>query len=402
MTSLLKTGDHLETTVDTIAFGGDGVGRVEGLVVFVPYTAEGDRVRIRVTSVKKHFLRGQVESVLTPSPYRTIPQCRYYTLCGGCHYQHITYDFQLQIKKRQIAETLLKIGKITGIAVEDCIPSPCAYGYRGKAEFHAEISGTSGPVIGFMPARGSRTVDIDRCDIMDESINRAYSALRSRCRKETGTLTEDDLLFWSDSTAADAAGALPDPPGFPLIARPIKDRTFWVSRRGFFQANVHLVQRLVDAVLAECALTGTETVVDGFCGAGLFALFAAARCKKVIGVEIDQEAVRCAAFNARAFGCTNAEFHAGQTSDLLEQLKRQQTAVDLVILDPPRAGCDPEVLSGVIDLAPKRIVYVSCDPATQARDLRRFMDNGYRLDKVQPIDMFPQTKHIEVIATLRR
>ncbi len=419
MTSSLKVGDCLEATIETIAFGGDGVGRVAGLVVFVPYTAAGDRVKVRITTAKKNYLRGRIENVLHSSQSRTQPKCRYYMLCGGCHYQHITYEHQLQLKKNQIAETYRKIGRMDLFEVEDCIPSPKEYHYRGKAEFHIEcFSGriarglqrrkrahqgeTPSFALGFMPARGNRTIDIDRCEIVDESINRAYAAYRARLRKEHRPASDGDLLLWSEGNPAPLSPVLPEEDSLSLITRQVKGCTHWVPRDGFFQANLSLIDGLVESVLTACDLKGTETVVDGFCGSGLFALFAARQCRHVIGVEMNPDAVHCARLNAQLFGCSNATFYATTTEDLLAKLMADRTTADVVILDPPRVGCTPEVVAGVIALAPGRIVYVSCDPATQARDLCRFIDQGYRVERIQPIDMFPQTKHIEVIATLRK
>jgi tRNA/tmRNA/rRNA uracil-C5-methylase (TrmA/RlmC/RlmD family) len=396
--NLLKKGDLLETTIEAIAFGGDGVGRVDGLVVFVPYTAEGDRVRIRITSVKKNYLRGEIVDIIASSSFRIAPKCRYFMNCGGCQYQHITYNRQLQMKKNQVADAYQRIGFLKSIPIEDCIASPTAYNYRGKAQFHGTYE-NGRPVLGFMKPGSNQTMDIERCEILDESINRSYADFREHCRKDFSRLIGKDLVFWSGydySEPTDLDEAL------SLIFRQVKNRTFQVPYYGFFQANMILIHKLVDAVIACSDLKGDDTVLDCFCGSGLFSLFAAGHCRWVYGVEIDSNAVACATRNAEAFGYANTTFFTAGAEEIIQKLREEDTKPDLVILDPPRTGCDPEVISAIIELAPDRITYISCDPVTQARDISRIVENGYRLNQVQPIDMFPQTKHIEVIASLSR
>ena len=407
-----KIGDCLETTIERIAFGGDGVGRVEGVVVFVPFTAEGDRVRVQLNAVKKNYLRGKAQKILEPSPFRVDSQCRYYAQCGGCQYQHIDYRHQLQIKKSQIIDAFQRIGRMKTVPIKDCIPSPQCYGYRGKAEFHAGIGQGGRLVLGFMPAKGNDTIDIDRCEILDESINQSFAACRDHFFTGREQIADQDLVFWSDCRPPEAYGGekpdtdpylLPDnPPEIPIVTRLVKGRTFVVPHRSFFQANMMLIDRMVDEVIAACELTGSETVLDCFSGSGLFSLFIAGHCRTVFGVEIDPDAVFCASANAKAFGHANVFFYEGFTQDILRKFKKEQNTPDLIILDPPRTGCDPGVVAGIMALAPDRIVYISCDPATQARDILQFTENGYQLQKLQPIDMFPQTKHIEVIAVLRK
>lgn len=387
-----KTGDRVETVIETVAFGAEGVGRTEGLVIFVPYTAPGDRVLVRITAAKKNYLRGELLTVIAPSEFRVGPKCRRYGRCGGCHYQHIAYAHQLQMKKRQVADAFERIGGMQRIGIEDCLPSDAQYGYRGKAEFHGGYERNQ-KVLGFMAPRSNRLVDVDRCEIMEESINQAYGQYRERfLNGPAEQALEADPVFWSGCRYRES----------PDIARRVKGREFQVPYDGFFQANLALIDQMVETVLAHCDLTGTETVLDCFSGCGLFSLFAAERCRRVYGLEIDAEAVRCANRNSEAFGCSNAGFLAGRAEDLSIIAAREEIRPDLIILDPPRTGCGPEVIRAVIELAPERLVYVSCDPATQARDIGRLTEYGYLPCRVQPVDMFPQTKHIEVVASLRK
>lgn len=335
---------------------------------------------------------GELLEVVAPSASRVAPRCRSYGRCGGCSYQHIAYAHQLQIKKRQVEDAFERIGAMRETGIQDCLPSDEQYGYRGKAEFHGGFE-RNRKVLGFMAARSNRPVDVDRCEIVEESINREYGRYRE-CflNGPPEQAPEADPVFWSGCRYRES----------PVIARRVKGREFQVPYDGFFQANLALVDRLVETVMAHCALTGTETVLDCFSGCGLFSLFTAERCRRVYGLEIDSEAVRCAKRNAAAFGCSNAGFLEGRAEDLAMIAAREGIRPDLIILDPPRTGCAPEVVRAVGELGPERLVYVSCDPATQARDIGRLMKYGYLPGTVQPLDMFPQTKHIEVVASLRK
>ncbi len=405
MNHLFHTGDRVETAIERIAFGGEGVGRIEDLVIFVPYTAEGDFVRARITSVKKNYLKGKIDEILSPSPFRVAPRCGYYPQCGGCNYQHISYERQLQIKRTQVSDAFERIGRMRGAPVSEVLASESPYGYRGKAEFHADCGTSGGLQIGFMNPGGNRPIDIERCEIVDESINRSYARIRRDLvaewtRNGRRRFEKRDLTVWSD------AEDLPDPekgataPGF--ISRRVRGRLLDIPRNGFFQANGTLIDRLVDAVIAGGEPRESDTVLDAYCGSGLFSLFIAGRCRSVLGIEIDPDAVGCACRNTNRFGIVNAGFREGRTEEMIIKLKNECFRPDLVILDPPRTGCEQGVMEGISALNPERIVYVSCDPATLARDIAVLVRKGFHLERVQPIDMFPQTKHIEIVAALRK
>ncbi len=397
-----KTGDQVETTVEKIAFGGEGVGRIGGWVLFVPFAAEGDKLRVRITSVKKNYGRGVISEILSPSPFRVHPRCSHFARCGGCHYQHISYDRQLLIKRTQVLDAFERIGRLASAPVHQCIACEPRYHYRGKAEFHAGFE-RGRPVLGFMTPAGSRPIDIDRCEILDDSINRAYSEFRARVQEEKLRPSREELVFWSDQDSGSPKECPKKESGAPkMVSRQAKGRTFLVPYSGFFQANLRLIDSLVDTVM-NCGQPGEkETVVDCFSGSGLFSLFAADRCCRVYGVEIDPDAVGCAALNARAAGSSNAIFEAGPVETVLSKFKKEGVKPDLIIVDPPRTGCGQAVIAAIIDLSPERLVYVSCDPGTQARDIARLVQSGFCLDRVQPIDMFPQTKHIEIVASLSK
>jgi tRNA/tmRNA/rRNA uracil-C5-methylase (TrmA/RlmC/RlmD family) len=388
----LRAGEVIEVVVDTIAFGGDGVGRVGPLVVFIPFTAPGDVVEARIVQVRKNYLRGEAVRVISASPDRVDPVCPYFSLCGGCQYQHLSYETQLRIKERQVTETFERIGKIVAPPVEGIIPSPFPFGYRGKAEFHGVPVPGGGGHLGFMDTEGGTVVDIDRCAIVDESINIELAQLRRRLVSERIPSGRRRYLLWS---------GVPYPPR-RYITRQVGGKELAVPGGGFFQGNLFLTEMLVRRVLEMCALKGSDRVLDAYCGSGLFSLFVAPHVRKVIGVEVSGPAVRCAVRNAERYGIANARFHRGDMEIVLNGLAGENARFDTVLMDPPRTGCAAGALAAIDRLRPGRVVYVSCNPATQARDIRRLIDRGFSLEALQPIDMFPQTQHIEVIASLVR
>jgi 23S rRNA (uracil-5-)-methyltransferase RumA len=241
---------------------------------------------------------------------------------------------------------------------------------------------------GFFDTTGARVLDIERCEIAAESINESYAA-RRKALLEGGRPRTDRFVIWSESRSEEDA-----------VSREVKGRSFQAPAGGFFQGNIFLTGALVDAVLEAAACKGSDSVLDLYCGSGLFSVFLADTGARVTGIEVDAAAVECARANVRVAGLKHAEFREGQVEECLQSLEPQRFSV--IVLDPPRAGCDKEVLSAVAGMKPQRIVYVSCDPATQARDLRILADKGFSLKYVQPLDMFPQTKHIEAVALLEQ
>jgi tRNA/tmRNA/rRNA uracil-C5-methylase (TrmA/RlmC/RlmD family) len=385
---LMQIKDRFALKIESVAFGGHGVGRADGFVVFVPFTAPDDIVEIEIVLRKKKFARGRLLRIIQPSPSRIQPRCRYYGHCGGCSYQHIRYEHQLKMKRKQVEEAFLKIGGIMQPQVGEVIASPQPYAYRGKATLHA--AKTAGSChLGFMDVSGGEIVDIERCEIMDESINDQICSTRAAGKISGG---HDDFVFWSGHQY----------PSDEAVARVIKGREFLVPREGFFQANLHLTDRMVDEVISLSGPKKRGTIIDACCGSGLFSLFLAPDAKRVMGVEINEKSIQYARVNAGKQGIQNAEFICGDIEVVLQSWMQKKEAVDLIVLDPPRAGLSPETLAAISGLDAQDIIYISCNPATQARDVKFLNGYGYRLQKLQPLDMFPQTEHVETIGLLQR
>ena len=383
----MQIKDRFTLEIESVAFGGHGVGRVDGFVIFVPFTAPEDVVEVEIVERKKKFARGRLLKIIEPSPQRTEPLCLYYGRCGGCSYQHIDYEYQMKIKQRQVQEAFSRIGGMIQPQVSEVIPSPRIYGYRGKAQLHA-VKKTGGFQLGFMDVSGGRIVDIEHCDIMDETINEQIQQIRI---KGDVSFDNDDLVFWSG----------PKDNSDEAIVRVVKDREFLIPRTGFFQANLYLTDRMVAEV---CSLVGEKkrgTIIDACCGSGLFSIFLAPYAQRMVGVEINEKSVKFARINAERHAIQNAEFICGDIEGVLNDQIRKKDAVDLIILDPPRTGLSPETLTAISSLESQDIIYVSCNPATQARDIKILNEHGYELQILQPLDMFAQTEHIEIIGLLR-
>ncbi len=394
----IKIGDIIETKIHTVAFGGDGIGLINNMVVFVPFTVDGDLVDVEITGVKKKYLRGQINQILIPSPQRVEPKCLYFTKCGGCQYQHVPYEYQLEIKKRQVAESFERIGKLEIPCAKEIIPSPESFRYRGKGEYRISIGKDQRPEIGFMDVGGNKLVAVERCELMEETINTALQNIRDGLITGRTAIHSERQIIWSEISGEETVTVTPE-----HVTRKVKGKSLIVPYKGFFQANIFLVGTLVDSVMKMAVLAGSETVLECYCGSGLFSLFLAGHVRQVYGIEIEEESAKCARLNHKNHGISNAEIFRGDVKDVVkDEIIAKRIDVDLVILDPPRIGCDKDVLSCIVEMNPEKIIYISCNPATQARDIRYLTDQGFSLRVLQPIDMFPQTKHIEVISVLEK
>lgn len=455
-----KRGDVLSLTIDDLAFGGEGVGRAEGYVVFVPGGVPGDRLRVRLEQARSRFGRAVIEAVEQPSPHRVEAPCPYFGRCGGCRLQHVDYAAQLAFKSKQVADALERIGGLTAVELRPILGAAEIYGYRNKMEFTvappraSRGTETSGDlIVGLHEAdRYDSVLDVERCLLQSDRMNalldearrffteRALTAyeqetgegllrfLMLREGKQTGEMmanvvTAAPAVSELAPLAQRLAARVPQTGSVVMNVNPKKASvavgveehllggrdhiresigglTFQVSANSFFQTNTAQAERMFALVLDAAGLRGVETVIDLYSGTGAISLLLARRCRWVYGVELTQAAVDDAARNAEANGIANCTFLSGEVRFVLPSLIAKGVTAEVVVADPPRAGFHPKALHALLTLRPTRIVYVSCNPSTLARDLGELVRGGYRLDWVQPVDMFPHTPHIEAIARL--
>lgn len=375
-TARLAIGQQLELDVTDIAFGGEGVARVDDFVLFVPFVAPGDRIRAKVTELKKQFGRASLLEILTPSQSRVEPACPHFGKCGGCQYQHLDYALQLQIKQRQVREHFVRIGGFVEPPVAATVPCPQPYHYRNRIMVRSQWNGAAQRlVVGFLRHDGRLVEEIDECAIAEPELNRQLKEVHKN----------------------------PPHKGGIKVTLRVMPEDWVLPRDSFFQNNYFLLPKLVETVRQRLRLSGSKFLIDAYCGVGFFAIELADLVEKFAGVEIDQMAIRAARENALKRNIGNGDFVIAPTEDWLpDLLKRFQRDQTTVILDPPRVGCVPEAIDQLRAERPAQIIYVSCHPATLARDLKRLCaDNLYRLEQVVPHDMFPQTQHVECVADLR-
>jgi tRNA/tmRNA/rRNA uracil-C5-methylase (TrmA/RlmC/RlmD family) len=372
----LIPGARLTLTIRDIAFGGEGIGRIDDFVVFVPFVIEGEEVEVEITEVKKRFARARLLRVLAASPQRVEPPCRYFGECGGCQYQHIDYAAQLQIKHRQIAALFERVGGFSQAVIAPVIPCPQPYGYRNRIMIRSQWDKfKQGLNIGFIRAENRLVVDIEECKIAEPALNAQIQHVRAN----------------------------PPPKGGLKVVLRIAPEGWVVPKDSFFQNNFFLLPKLVETVRERVQNGGGRFLVDAYCGVGFFSVELADLVESFAGIELDQLAVKAARSNAAGRGVRNGEFLIGRTEELLpDVLNRFERASTAVLIDPPRTGCPPESLELLRQVRPAQIVYVSCHPATLARDLNILCANSvFELMKVVPLDMFPQTQHVECVADLR-
>lgn len=398
-----------------IAHGGAAVGRHEGKVIFVPYALPGETVRAEIVEDRSRYARARLVEVLEPSPERVEPPCPYFGPdgCGGCHLQHSTYEAQLRLKAQVVAEQLARIGGFADPPVLPTLPDPGGWAYRNQARFHPAPTGG----LGFCLEDRREVVPIEECLILHPFLSELYEALDlelpglTALTLRAGVATGDRMLILE--TAGDeapeleidlplscvllTADGLPVPLiGDPYIAERVAGYTYRISAPSFFQANTAQAERLVSLVLEDLAPESHEVVLDGYCGVGLFTLPLAERAGMVVAVEANPVAVDDLLVNAADL--ENVEVVEGPVEAVLAD---REGRLDAAVVDPPRTGLSPEALEGLIAARPARLVYVSCDPATLARDARRLAAAGYSLERVRPVDLFPQTYHIETVSLWR-
>ena len=406
----------IDLQLSAMAHGGSALGRHSGRVVFVPYTIPGERVRVEIVQAHTRWARARLLEVLEPSPHRVQPPCPNFGpgKCGGCHLQHIAYEMQAELKQQVVTDQLARLGGLRDIDVQDCIGAAEPWGYRN----HAQFSLTPEGVLGFLTAGGSEeplgVVPIRECMVLDPLLDDLWTALDMewpqlyrlslRCGSATGDLLavfeldhyedfEIEVDFPVSCTLLLADGEVVVLMGNPHLVEYVAGRDFRVSAGSFFQVNTSGAEALVALVQEYLEPTDGKTLLDAYCGVGLFGLSLAGQVDRIVGVEADPSALADFRYNAQ--GLENVAVIEGKAQKALASL---EGPVDLMVLDPPRSGAGKRTVGEVVRLQPQRVVYVSCDPATLARDARQLVDSGYQLRVVQPLDLFPQTFHIESVS----
>ncbi len=468
-----KVGDRIELEIEDIAAGGEGVGKIDGFVYFVPAAAPGDRVEIELVALKKKYGRGRIVRVITPSRRRVKPPCQYYDACGGCQFQHLDYDSQLHFKTKMVRDAIEHLGSLEGVEVRPCKGMKNPWSYRNKAQMMvagrpylpqqrppgepAPESSQGGsklrPYFGFYAQRTHRVVPIDECLIQSDENNALLQAARTMVERlqwepfheasgkgllryaiARTTQRGESMLILVASKAelphikeglSDLRRRLPNLKGVMVNVNPhatnvilgpttrvlwgqdhlveeIEGLKFRISPASFFQVNPWGLKTIYKCLDEAISVHQKDAVLDLYCGVGSMALHLARRARRVVGIDSCAPAIEDAIINSDLNELKNTSFYAGATEKVLPRLYQQGERFAAAVLDPPRKGCAPEVLNTVHRMRIPKLVYVSCNPATLARDLGMLKELGYQTESIQPIDMFPQTYHVESVAVLTR
>lgn len=386
---MLAELDEFEIVVEKLVSGGEGMGRIDGIPIFVPRSAPGDRLRVRLTERRPDYGRAEIVELLEPGPGRREPPCPYYARCGGCDLQHLEDDLQTELKAAAVVETLTRLGRLAPPARMRIVRGE-AWGYRTRVKLHSAV-GATGPVFGYFARRTHELVAVDTCPICRPELDRSLGELASWCAGEPPERL--DLAVGDDGelSAAPAVDWLRH--GEVRIRAAGFELAF--DARCFFQAHRGLLDELIEVVVGEWK---GETAYDLYGGVGLFALPLAERYGRVVLVESDRVAARYAGINARRNRVGNLEVITRAVESSVEDLEPEAARV---VVDPPRAGLPSSVGAALLARRPRRLTYVSCHPAAMARDLRRLLE-GYEWESLALIDLFPQSGHLEAVAQLAR
>jgi len=383
----LKTGALSEVHIHDIGFGGDGVGRLpDGRVVFVPHTAVGDRVRVRLGQVRKKLARDRVEALLEPGPGRIQPRCPVAHECGGCQYQHLDAATELAAKEKQLRDVLERIGGLRDLPAIEVVDSPRQYHYRNKIQLHPVGDGRWG----YVAEDGGTVVPVSHCDIAHEAINATMTQL------PPAGVEPHFLRAEADATVHVTGRTRPEEP--PLLTERLFGRPIAVPLGSFYQVNPPVLRAMVDWLRALQPALGGELLVDAYCGVGVFALALGDRYREVFGVEADPRAIATARHNARTWGYDHLSFRAADAAATVGELPLGPDST--VLLDPPRNGCGDELPLQLLANAPRTLVYIACDPTTLARDLA-CLQQRFTLRRLALFNMFPRTAHFESVAVLQ-
>jgi 23S rRNA (uracil1939-C5)-methyltransferase len=450
----VRLGQKVEVTISGYGHEGEGVGRYHDFTIFITGALQGEAVQVKISEVKKNFARGIVTAVRQPAPERVAPLCPVAQECGGCQLQHLNYPAQLEMKRQRVVDAIERIGGLAGVTVHPVAGMAEPWHYRNKVQYPVGRGAGGTVAMGFYRQGTHRIVPIAGCILQPEAMNRIAAALLKLIAgrqipiydERTGDGLLRHVLIRKGLASGEVmvvlvtnGGRLPHvtelaqslTADFPEIKSIIQNinskrgnvvlgsqtRLIWgketiddcfqgfrfkISPRSFFQVNPLQTQVLYGKAVEYAGLTGRETAVDAYCGVGSLTLFLARQAKVVYGIEVVPEAIRDAQENAALNGVVNTQFRVGKTETVLPALVRQGIRFDVGVVDPPRSGCERPVLESLVANQVGRIVYVSCNPSTLARDLQFLGELGYRTVEIQPVDMFPQTFHVECVALIER
>lgn len=444
--------EKYEILINNVSHQGEGIGRVENFAVFVPGAIKGEKIEVKITEIRKNFARGKLEKIILPSLNRVKPPCSVFNLCGGCHLQHINYKKQLEMKKEIVENVLSRIGN-QNIDVMPIIGMEIPWRYRNKGHFHLARENEN-ITLGFYQSKSHDLVPVSRCLLFSQNINSLIKYLEKeltrqkitiynhktdkgnfrgivlRESKYTGEImiifiTREERWYLDENFLNNLIIAFPQVvslcqninknPKMALFGkdfRILKGKTFIedhidsfkfkISPSSFFQVNVLQTEILYKKILEYANLSGKETVIDSYSGTGTISIYLAGKAKKVYGLELQKGAVRDAWANGELNNLSNLKFFSGKAESWLYKWIQRGEKAEVIVIDPPRRGCSREVLKNIIKIKPEQILYVSCDMPTLARDIKYITQNGYNIEEVQPIDMFPHTSHIECLVHLTR
>jgi len=444
--------EKYEILINNVSHQGEGIGRVENFAVFVPGAIKGEKIEVKITEIRKNFARGELEKIILPSLNRVKPPCSVFNLCGGCHLQHINYKKQLEMKKEIVENVLSRIGN-QNIDVMPIIGMEIPWRYRNKGHFHLARENEN-ITLGFYQSKSHDLVPVSQCLLFSQNINSLIKYLEKeltrqkitiynhktdkgnfrgivlRESKYTGEImiifiTREERWYLDENFLNNLIIAFPQVvslcqninknPKMALFGkdfRILKGKTFIedhidsfkfkISPSSFFQVNVLQTEILYKKILEYANLSGKETVIDSYSGTGTISIYLAGKAKKVYGLELQKGAVRDAWANGELNNLSNLKFISGKAESWLYKWIQRGEKAEVIVIDPPRRGCSREVLKNIIKIKPEQILYVSCDMPTLARDIKYITQNGYNIEEVQPIDMFPHTSHIECLVHLTR
>jgi 23S rRNA (uracil1939-C5)-methyltransferase len=414
----------MELLIESISHNGEGVARNGGKVVFIPYAIPGELVKAEIIEEKKKYSRGILREIVKQSPHRIEPKCPYYYHCGGCSYQHINYNQQLILKKSITKEIMIRIGGINP-TIKSVIDMQESWNYRNKVLWHI-CDSRDGKKMGFYRYQSKKLIEIDNCPLLLPELNKisflikemlpeiyleGNSSIMLRQSSDSNQTILEFINCFADRKLVNRLSREIDNiyekrdgrtkiiAGQGLIKEKAGECYFLLGADDFFQVNPEQSESMINTVAEYLNLSGHNKVLDAYCGAGMFALNIADKAVSVVGIDSNIWAVRNARRNAELNSIENCQFISGQCEVILSKL---QNSFDRIIVNPPRTGVKPEVINAIVNIYPEIIVYVSCNPATLARDIKQLVNNSYNVANIQPIDMFPQTSHIENIVLLRK